>query len=118
MFDAQFVNGEITLKECLREQFSLVITSRGDILKELENVVTFRPHFDKLAEYCRTNRLPLTIVSAGLDFVIDHFLKLKGWHKLVETYIPKTKFVANSIQFTFLRLVDETSANFKQDLVR
>ena len=39
----------------------------------LEKVVAFRPNFEKLAEFCKKNLVPLAIVSAGLDYVIDHF---------------------------------------------
>ena len=118
VFDKQFESGKITLEDCLKKEFALVSASEKEILNELRNVVTFRPHFEKLAEYCRKNSIPFIIVSAGLDFVIKHFLQLNGWHELVETYTAKTKYGAHGIEFTFPRLFDKTSANFKQDLVR
>lgn len=117
-FDEQFERGKMTLEECLKREFSLVSVSQEVILNELKNIVTFRPHFEELAEYCKKNFIPLIIVSAGLDFVIKHFLELKGWHDMVETYTARTKYNAHGIKFTFPRLLDKTSANFKQDLVR
>jgi 2,3-diketo-5-methylthio-1-phosphopentane phosphatase len=116
--DKRFENGEITLEECLRRQFSLVKASRKQILDELEKTVTFRTNFEKLAKYCRKNLIPLIVVSAGLDFVIEHFMKLAGLQELTETYTAKTKHNANRVEFTFPRLFDKTSANFKQDFVR
>jgi len=118
VFDRQFKNAEITLEECLNRQFSLVRTSEKQILEELKDIVTFRPNFKKLAEYCKENLIPLIIVSAGLDFVIKHFLELSDCQDLVEVYAPKTTFSANGIRFTFPTLFDATSDNFKHDIVR
>jgi 2-hydroxy-3-keto-5-methylthiopentenyl-1-phosphate phosphatase len=116
--DKQFEEGKMTLEECLRREFKLVTATKEEILDRLQNVVDFRLGFEELAEYCRNQHFPLIVVSAGLDFIIDHFLKLKVWRELVKTCTPKTKFTSNGIEFTFPRLLDTTSANFKQDLVR
>src|SRR5947199_8033607 len=72
--DDLYIKGEITLEECLRRQGGMVRASKPKILDELDQVTKFRPGFDNLAEYCKTNRYPLVLVSAGLDFVIKHFL--------------------------------------------
>ncbi len=117
-YEVQFENGEITLEECLTKEFSLVKASKRQILDELKNVVTFRPNFGKLVEHCRRKAVPLTVVSAGLDFVIKHFLKLNGWDELVEIYSAKTKFNEGRITFVFPTMFDRTSVNFKHDLVR
>ena len=116
--DKRYERGQITLEECLRKQFSSVVATREEILNELDQVVTFRSNFEKLIRYCKKKAIPFVIVSAGLDFVINHFLKQRGWKELVETCTPKTVFGANGIDFSFPTLVDKTSANFKQDLVR
>jgi 2,3-diketo-5-methylthio-1-phosphopentane phosphatase len=116
-FDEQLESGTISLEECLRREFSLVRASKKQILNELKNVVTFRPHFEELAVYCKRNRILLEIASAGLDFVISHFLELKGWQDLVAVHAPKTRFSAAGIKFIFPKLVNKTSVNFKHDLV-
>jgi 2-hydroxy-3-keto-5-methylthiopentenyl-1-phosphate phosphatase len=116
--EEQFERGKITLEECVKKQFLLVKASRKQILNELEKVVTFRPSFEELAKFCKNHAIPIIIVSAGLDFVIDHFLELKGWKDLVTTYTAKTRHSANGIEFTFPSLFDKTSVNFKHDLVR
>jgi 2,3-diketo-5-methylthio-1-phosphopentane phosphatase len=117
-FDEQFEKGIISLEECLKREFSLVRASEKQILNELKNVVTFRPHFEELATYCKRNNIPLEIASAGLDFVISHFLELKSWQNLVTVHAPKTRLSTSGIKFAFPKLVDKTSVNFKQDLVR
>jgi 2-hydroxy-3-keto-5-methylthiopentenyl-1-phosphate phosphatase len=116
--DRQFENGDISLEECLRREFRLVTASPREILEESEKVVDFRPHFEQLAKYCKKNNFPLIIVSAGLDFLIDHFLRLKDWKELVVTYTAKARPTSTGVRFTFPKLFDKTSANFKQDLVR
>jgi 2-hydroxy-3-keto-5-methylthiopentenyl-1-phosphate phosphatase len=118
LFERQFENGEITLKECLSRQCSLVRASKKQILEELKDAVTFRPAFNELAEYCKEEYIPLIIVSAGLDFVIKHFLKLNDCHELVEVCAAKTTFTGNGITFTFPTLFDSASDNFKHDMVR
>jgi len=117
-FDGQLERGKITLGECLRKQFSTVRATKTRILKEIENVPSVRPNFEKLAEFCKTKGIPLMIVSAGLDFVINHFLEQKGWQKLVTVYAPKARITAKGIKFTFPKLLDKASVSFKDDLVR
>jgi len=116
--DKQYELGQITLEECLRKQFSLLVATREEILNELDKVVTFRPSFEGLVRYCKKKSIPFVIVSAGLDFVINYFLRQKGWEGLVETYTAETQLKANGIDFIFPKLSNKTSANFKQDLVR
>lgn len=118
VFDRQFEDGEISLEECLNREFSLVKASEKQILEELKDVVIFRPNFKKLAQYCRERHIPLIIVSAGIDFVIEHFLKLNNCMDLVEVYAAKTTFSANGIRLTFPPLLNTTSDNLKHDMVR
>jgi 2,3-diketo-5-methylthio-1-phosphopentane phosphatase len=118
IFDRQFEIGKISLEETLESELSLVKASHDKILKELEGVVTFRPHFKELVKYCFTKHVPFKIVSAGLDFVISHFLESKDMLKYVELYAPKTEFSNGAIRLTFPKLFYETSINFKHDLVK
>ena len=117
-FSDQFEKGEITLEDCLKKQFALVKVSKKEILNELDSIVAFRPNFGKLAKYCKENLIPLTVVSAGLDFVIKHFLELNNWQNLVETYTAKTKWTARSVKLDFPKPFDKASVNFKHDLVK
>jgi 2-hydroxy-3-keto-5-methylthiopentenyl-1-phosphate phosphatase len=116
--DRLFERGEITLEECLRRQFRLVHVSEEQMLDALEGVMSLRPQFDRLVQYCKSNSTSLTIVSAGLDFVIEHYLKLNGWSESVAVCVAKARVTANGVEFEFPPLHDETSANFKQDLAR
>jgi 2-hydroxy-3-keto-5-methylthiopentenyl-1-phosphate phosphatase len=117
-FDRQFEKGEITLEECLNSQFSLVRASSEQILQELADQVVFRSNFKKLGEFCNENHIPLIVVSAGLDFVIEHFLELNDCLDLVEICTAKTSLTENGIKFTFPPLSDRASENIKDDAVR
>lgn len=118
IFDEQFEKGEITLEECLQKQFSTVRTPKTSILKEIETIPSMRPNFDRMAQFCKTQRIPLVIASAGLDFVINHFLELKGLQKLVTVCAPKTRITAKGIKFTFPKMLNKASVSFKDDLVK
>jgi 2-hydroxy-3-keto-5-methylthiopentenyl-1-phosphate phosphatase len=116
--EALFERGEITLEECLKRQFSLVRVSKKEILKALEGAATLRPGFGEFARYCKNHGISLVIISAGLDFVIKHFLKVKDLKNLTNVYMPKTKITASSIEFKFPRRYYTSSVNFKQDLAK
>lgn len=88
------------------------------LIAELERVTGFRPNFAKLLNYCRSNKVPLVVVSAGLDFAIKHLLRMKGWDNLVKLYVAKSELTPSGIKFTFPRLQDKNSLSVKDDLVR
>jgi len=118
VFNKLFEKGEITLENCLNKQFAMVKVSEKEIIDELDRKVVFRPNFRELAETCKQHEIPLVIVSAGLDFVIEHFLKLNDCLDLADVYSPTAKFGPDGITFTFPKLCDQSSINFKQDVVR
>jgi 2-hydroxy-3-keto-5-methylthiopentenyl-1-phosphate phosphatase len=117
-FDRKFEKGEITIEECLNRQFSLVRASKKQILQELNDLVVFRSNFKELAEYCKKSHVPLIVVSAGLDFVIKHFLELNDCLDLVEVCAAKTSFTENGIKLVFPTLLNVASENIKDDAVR
>jgi 2-hydroxy-3-keto-5-methylthiopentenyl-1-phosphate phosphatase len=116
--DDQYVKGEITLEECLRRQGAMVRASQSQILEELDQVTKFRPGFDNLIDYCETNCYPLVLVSAGLDFVIRHFLMRQNWRDKVELFAAAASCTPTGIKFDFLKPKDNRSINLKDDMVR
>ena len=115
--DDQYVKGQITLEECLRRQGAMVKASKSQILDELDEVTRFRAGFDNLIDYCKTNHYPLVLVSAGLDFVIKHFLRRQKWRKM-ELYAAAAKCTPTGIKFDFPKLKDSRSISLKDDTVR
>jgi 2-hydroxy-3-keto-5-methylthiopentenyl-1-phosphate phosphatase len=116
IYGEQLERGEIALEECVNRQFSTVSTSRDTIIELLDRTASFRPGFSSLVGYCHSRKIPLIVVSAGLDFVIKHFMELKGWDEL-EVYAAKATIKKNSIDLTFPRLIEKGSINFKDDIV-
>jgi 2-hydroxy-3-keto-5-methylthiopentenyl-1-phosphate phosphatase len=94
----------------LRRQFSLVRASREEMLNALEEVATIRLGFEEFARYCEDRGIALVIVSAGLDFVIKHFLAVRNLKNLVTVYVPKARITADGIEFKFPRRYYKTSS--------
>ena len=117
-YDRQYERGEITLREVVKKQGMMIKTPEMVLIAEMERVTGFRQNFDKLITYCRANKIPIGVVSAGLDFIINHLLRMKGWNHLVKLYAAKAETTADGIRFTFPRLRDKTSLDLKDDLVR
>lgn len=117
VYDEQFERGKLTLAECLQKQFSTVFVPEAMILEEIQQELSIRSGFTELVEFCEANQIPLIIVSAGLDFVITHFLKSKCWINFVQVYAPKAKCTANGIKIAPPKFFYDDSINFKDDLV-
>lgn len=117
-FNTLLERGEITLEECTRKQLSMLNISEEGALKTLEKVTSFRPHFMGLVDHCDALGIRFIVVSGGLDFVIKHFLRIKGVEKRVRMYSATSRITRNGIELSFPELVDCTSLDFKEDLVK
>lgn len=117
MYDEQFERGKLTLEECLRKQFSTVTVPETVILNEIQQVLSVRPGFSELIEFCRKNQISFIVVSAGLDFVINHFLKTRGWTKIVKVHASKANCTVDGVKIATPELFYNDSINFKDDLV-
>ena len=117
-YDRQYERSELTLQEVVKKQGMMIRTPQMVLIAEMERITGFRPNFDKLIAYSRTNKIPIAVVSAGLDFVINDLLRMKGWNQLVKLYVAKTETTPEGIRFTFPRLRDNASLDLKDDLVR
>src|SRR5215510_14488733 len=107
-----------TFAYIVRKQGTMIRTPEMVLVAEMERVTGFRPNFDKLITYCRSNKIPIGVVSAGLEFVINHLLRMKGWNHLVKLYAAKTETTPEGIRLTFPRLRDKNSQDLKDDTVR
>jgi 2,3-diketo-5-methylthio-1-phosphopentane phosphatase len=116
--DEALENGEVTFEESLRKEFAMIKVSPERILGELDRIVVLRPHFQQLVDCCRSNHIPLTIVSGGLDFCIHHFLNRDDWLKYIQIRAPRSQLTENGYALTFPKLFTTSSFNFKDDLVR
>jgi 2,3-diketo-5-methylthio-1-phosphopentane phosphatase len=116
-FDDLLIQGKISLEECLSKQFSSIKITRDKILKILDKEISFRPGFREFLDFCKQSRIPVKIVSAGLDFVIEHFLKKIEAMNQISVVSGISKFTSGGISFVFPQIKHKTSRNFKEDLV-
>jgi HAD superfamily phosphoserine phosphatase-like hydrolase len=116
--DQALESGEISFEESLRREFATLRAPPEKIIQEVSRVTAIRPNFDRLIDYCRNVRLPLTVVSGGLDFCIRHFLDRDNWLKFVKIYAPTSHFTGSGYTLTFPELFDGEATNFKDGLVR
>jgi len=117
IFNEQLDRGEITLEQCMREQFSMIKAPKSVILKELELDTAFRPGFEDLVHFCNDNQVPFEIVSAGLDFMVNHLLEVRGLHGKTKVRAARTRFTGDGIEMDSIELHDNNSIDFKDDLV-
>lgn len=116
IFNERLDRKEITLEECMREQFKMIKASKSEILSELDLDVPFRPGYRELVDYCKVNHVPFEIISAGLGFVIKHLLKARGLNKN-KVHAAETIHTENGLEMKPLELFNEDSIDFKEDLV-
>lgn len=118
ILDEQFNKGEISFEESLRREFRMLSTDKEKILGYLDQAAQFRPNFERLVEYCSKEFVPLTVVSGGIDFCIEHFISQKRKFGRIDVYAPKSQPTPNGIELTFPKPFSENSVNFKEDLAK
>lgn len=111
-------SGKLSVEEVIRRQFSMVRASKKAMTDEIERTVSLRPGFEELVVACSQRRIPVKIVSYGLDFCIEHVLEKSGLTRNVEIHAPRTKLGPGGIRFSFPLLKLKDSVNFKHDIVR
>lgn len=116
--DEDYVQGRIGLLACMSRQFSMIKAPREQILRELEASIAIRPGFPELVELCVRKGVEVLIVSAGLDFVIQRFLRILGVDSLVSVHSATTYLDDGHIGFRFPPLAMPGSKTFKDDIVR
>ena len=77
IYDEQLERGEITLEECMIKEVAMIKKTRNEIIRLVEGA-KIRSGFKDFIEYCGVNDIPISIVSAGLDFVIKHILRINN----------------------------------------
>lgn len=113
--EKQFLEGKITLQECLIREYSLVKGSMTEIIAAVGNVTKVRPNFRELVLLCKEREVPLVVVSAGIDFVVRHVLERSSPIGL-KTCVPRSRLTSNGIEVEFPKLLDDKPRNFKEDL--
>jgi 2-hydroxy-3-keto-5-methylthiopentenyl-1-phosphate phosphatase len=116
-YDDLLLADEITLEECLKKQFATVTESEEEIIAFLQSKIVFRVGFPEFIAKCTKNKIPLLIVSAGIDFVIKYSLTSIS-NASVPLVTAKITSHSAGYAFNFPPLKYPKSKNFKEDLVK
>ncbi len=116
VFDALLEEGKISLEECMVEQFKQIKAPKEDIIRVLDAAVGLRPGIENLIEFCKNKEIEFTILSAGLDFYIDHIITKYRWDQ-VRRVSGKTN-MEDGIVVEFPKHHFSDSRTFKEDFVR
>ena len=93
--EEDWVAGRITAAECMRGQIAL-IQHDDDALDAVLDTMTIRDGFAELVHWCRDNRIPLTIVSDGVDRFIHRIL---ARHELGHIPVFSNRMVSDGTAF-------------------
>lgn len=115
-YDHLMDQGQMTLEACMKEQFKLVNEGPSEILAFLDEVVEGREGFLDLMSELEKTECELVIVSAGLDFIIAHYLSSLGMSDQIEVISGRTWF-NEYLHFEFPPIRNVSAVDFKQDAV-
>ena len=118
-YDIMYNDGILTYKEyinILENQFYRLNDDLDQVISSAVTATGIRQNFEKLVDYC-DSRYPLTIVSFGLDFIINAILRQNGWIDMVKTFTTRTRFNGQGFGFEYPELRYPNSQNIKDDTV-
>ena len=90
----------ISLREYQERAFRNTNASREAMKSRVAAKATLRPYFKELWHYCRGQRIPLAIVTVGLDFYVEALLEREGLGE-VPRYTVRTNFTPDGITYEY-----------------
>ncbi|MFV2014693.1 MAG: HAD-IB family phosphatase, partial [Candidatus Heimdallarchaeota archaeon] len=114
-YEDQLNENKINVEECLNLVFQHVKAIKNEIIDYIIDKIVIRDGFENLVKFCERNNIEFTIISAGLDFVID--LVLGELDLDVPVVVARTHF-DGGLSFSFPSKYYEDSEDFKADTVR
>jgi 2-hydroxy-3-keto-5-methylthiopentenyl-1-phosphate phosphatase len=86
-----YVTGQITARECLLQEAGAVDDLSSETFADFVVHFAIDEHFKEFCTFCRTNEMPVTILSDGLDFYVERMLDRGG--------LGGSAFFANHLEF-------------------
>ena len=96
----RYRGGELTLKEYQESSFRNILADRAVMQEYVKDHANLRPYFREVWKYCAVHRMPMAIVSQGLDFYIQALLEKAGLTQ-VPVYSVNTEFTPQSITYQY-----------------
>lgn len=88
----KMLSEKISVKEGLEQMFSLLLSYKVyDVIEYVLSTAEIREGFQALVEYTKRNKLPLYVVSSGMDFFVKPLLK---------PLIPEDHIFCNNADFS------------------
>ena len=92
--------GSISLKEYQERAFNNIKAGREAMKARVKAKATLRPYFKSLWQYCQDRKIPMAIVTVGLDFYVDALLEREGLED-VPRYAVETSFTPQGIVYKY-----------------
>ncbi|OQA52652.1 MAG: 2-hydroxy-3-keto-5-methylthiopentenyl-1-phosphate phosphatase [candidate division WS2 bacterium ADurb.Bin280] len=92
--DEKYLAGEISSKECISKQVSLMSKATNREILEKAEEVGLDPYFKDFIKYCIKKEYKFKILSDGLDIYINHLLKAEG---IEGVEVMSNKFIGSGI---------------------
>lgn len=115
-FDELLDRGEMSLKECMVSQYGMIKSDKNKILEFIENNYSLRGGFEEFVATCINSSIPVQIVSAGIDFVINHILMIHGIN--IDLKAIKAQASEDGMKLKFQELKHPDSRDFKEDFIK
>lgn len=97
----EFRAGRISLREYQEQAFAQVPFSPETMARFVQEHVCLRPGFVELARYCHKWRIPIAIVTNGLEFYVKALLERYSLTPLVEVYAVQTHFTPQGPTYAY-----------------
>lgn len=101
---AQYVNGQITARECLLREAAAVVDVQPDRLLEFIDQFQVEPTFGEFRAFCAARDIPIVVLSDGLDVYVERILRRSGFGDVA--------FFANHLSFVQERSTTKLRVSF------
>ena len=104
----QFRDGRLTFRDYQEMTFRTVQAGRSAMQAYVKENARLRPRFGELWQHCQERRIPMAVVSVGLDFYIEALLEQEGFSD-IPVYSVDTIFGAGGIDYHYRHTRPEDS---------
>ncbi len=91
-YDQLLIDGKISLKECIETQYGMILSNEEEMLHHLMPHTQMREGFPEFAAKVASLGIEMTVVSAGIEFVIKRVLARDPRTSWIPIIAPKLWF--------------------------
>ncbi|MCG2726434.1 MAG: HAD-IB family phosphatase [Elusimicrobia bacterium] len=109
-------NSNVDMAKWMKNTFTRLTATPKEIEKYLLKAITLRKGFKDINKFCDKNKIPLEIVSGGLDLYSSPLFK--KWGLNVKSFFGKAEFMDNNYKISYPYLKGCSLDNFKKSRVK